>query len=168
MAITYINVMKDNLYTNLVSIIGAEFDVNTGLDINNIKLGKVDLDDTGKFKQGFLTIVPVIDEDEKYLAQMNERRYTVSLNYYRTFNRLRETEFDVLTDFAEHLRQLLVNNSDFSPSGAHKWIGGIVEEVDYDQDLEELEELTDEPLPNIAIARLLFSVTTATKFVPNT
>ena len=165
MAITFINVMKDNLYDNLVTIIGAEFDVNSGLDINNIKLGKVDLADTGKFKQGFLTIVPVIDEHEAWLAQMDERRYSVNINYYRTFNRLQETEFDVLTDFAEHLRQLLANNSDFTPSGAHKWFGGIVEEVDYDQDLEELEELTEETLTGIAIARLLFSVTTATEFV---
>lgn len=165
MTITYTNVMKDNLYTNLVSIIGAEFDVNSGLDINDIKLGKVDFSDIGRFKQGFLTIVPVIDEHEAWLAQMDERRYTVNINYYRTFNRQQETELDVVTDFAEHLRQLLANNSDFTPSGAHKWFGGIVDEIDYDQDLEELEELTDEPLTGIAIARLIFSVTTATEFV---
>ena len=165
MAITYVNVFEDNLYDNLRTIIGAEFDQSTGLDINNIKLGEIEESDTGKFTHGFLTVVPVEDIHLEWVGQMDERRYTLQLNYYRQFHRMIENTYDELSDFAEHLRQLLANNSDYSPSGVYKWHDGIVELVDYSQDLEELEELTEEPIEGVSVVRLTFSAVVATEFV---
>ena len=165
MTITYVNVFEDRIYDNLKTIIGDEFTPKAGLGKNNIKLGKVDLSDMGEFGEGFLTIVPTTDIHEEYLAKMDERRYTVELNYYRTFQRLKQKEMDVLTDFGEHLRQLLVNNSDFTLLGVHQWIGGIVDIVDYTQDLSDIEDLIDEPLQGVTVVRLTFSVITATEFV---
>jgi len=163
--ITYTNVFKDNIYDSLVTIIGDQFDVNTGLDVNDIKLGEVEESDIGKFKQGFMTIVPVTDEHIEYVAQMDERRYTVQLNYYRTFQRLTQTEMDILTDFGEHLRQLLANNSDYRPSGSYKWHDGIAETVDYTQDLSDIEDFSEEPIHGVTVVRLLFSAIVATEFV---
>ena len=153
-----------NLYNGLKDMIGSDFTVKTGLDVNNIKIGEVEEKDLGDFAQGFLTIVPVTDEHEEYLAQMDERKYSVQLNYYRTFQRLTKNELDELTDFGERLRQLLVNNSDYSPSGVQKWFGGIVEIVDYTQDLSDIEDFSEEPIQGVSVVRFVFSVITATEF----
>ena len=154
-----------NLYNGLKDIIGSDFTEKTGLDVNDIKIGKVEEKDLGRFGQGFLTIVPATDEHEEYLAQMDERKYTVQLSYYRTFQRLTIIEMDILTEFGERLRRILVNNSDYSPSGIYKWHGGVVDIVDYTQDLSDIEEFSEEPIQGVSVVRFVFSVITATEFV---
>jgi hypothetical protein len=44
-----------------------------------------------------------------------------------------------LTSMAEHLKKLIFNNSNYSPSGDYKFHDGKVESIEYEQDEDDLD-----------------------------
>lgn len=150
MAITYTNIFEDRIYDPMKVIIAAEFTRETGLDPNNIKFGVIEQDDLGMADGGFLTIVPVLDEHLIFTSNQSERDYTIELTYYRI--QTPRVEYDILTDFAEHLRQLLDNNSDNQTN----WCAGRVVSVDYEQVIE-LDFDPDEEIDNLSIVKITWT-----------
>lgn len=130
MAITYTNVLKTNVLDSLNTILKGEFpQIPIYYD-----------DNKGSYS---FYIVPESDDLDEVIAGGNSRIYGVSIIYQiiKGGEYKKDTHLDQISAIAERLKQLLINNAHYSPSGVYKWHDGKVLSIAYERD-EESQELS--------------------------
>jgi hypothetical protein len=135
MAITYTNRIKENVIDSLEAIIKAEFPTTP------IVYGK-DLPIQGS---QWFRLIPTSDVSESFAIDGETRRYAVQLRYLVMIGGrdAKNTHFTRLSSMAEHIKRLLANNRNYSPSGTYKYHDLVCTTVIYDAELLDDEDVGD-------------------------
>jgi len=133
MTLTFTNIYKDNILDGLKKIISTEFNK---MPIYN---------DTPFVSRGgsmFLNILIEDDVDEESFTQGKLRKIDVSIKLYQSIQGLQEHNKNksIQNRYAERIRALIEQNSNYTVSGSTKWINGLVSNIDYEPDLEDNED----------------------------
>tara|TARA_R100001377_G_C3182547_1_gene107229 strand:- start:198 stop:707 length:510 start_codon:yes stop_codon:yes gene_type:complete len=118
------NIVYDRVISSIENIIKDEFNVP--------------VIDEHRGNQSFV-IDPQDDTLIEYFASGQSRNYDINIIYTLLKGGGYKSVKKQLTKMAEHLKRLLHNNSNYSPSGSYKYHDGRVESVDYEQDEENLD-----------------------------
>tara|TARA_R100000315_G_C5221892_1_gene133562 strand:+ start:696 stop:1208 length:513 start_codon:yes stop_codon:yes gene_type:complete len=121
---SYANVVYDNVIESLQNIIRKEF--------------HIPVFDEHRGNQSFV-INPADDALLEYFASGQTRSYDVDIIYTLMKGGGWRNTKTQLTSTAEHLKRLIHNNSNYSPSGVYKYHDGKVESVEYEQDEDNLD-----------------------------
>ena len=118
MAVSFTNVIVDNVIESLHTLIADEF--NTLI-----------MYDKHEGKQSFL-IQPVSDELVEILASGQTRDYTINISYRVEFSgNYTKTSVKQVSNIAERLKRLLYNNRNYSVSGTTKFYNAVVNNIEY-------------------------------------
>ena len=118
MAVSFTNVIVDNVIESLHTLIADEF--NTLI-----------MYDKHEGNQSFL-IQPVSDELVEILASGQTRDYTISISYRVEFSgNYTKTSVKQVSNIAERLKRLLYNNRNYSVSGTTKFYNAVVNNIEY-------------------------------------
>ena len=133
MTITFTNIYKNNILDSLKKIISTEF---KKMPIYN---------DTPFINRGgsmFLNINITGDTDEEHYTKGVLRKIEVSIRLYQSLHGLQEHNKNksIQNKYAERIRSLIEQNSNYTVSSSTKWINGEVSQVDYEPDKEVDEE----------------------------
>ena len=133
MTITFANIYKDNILDGLKKIISTEFNK---MPIYN------DFPFMNRGGSMFLNIVIEDDVDEESFTQGKLRKIDVAIRLYQSLQGLQEHNKNksIQNRYAERIRALIEQNSNYTISGSTKWISGLVSSIDYEPDLEENED----------------------------
>jgi len=133
MTITFANIYKDNILDGLKKIISTEFNK---MPIYN------DFPFMSRGGSMFLNIVIADDVDEESFTQGKLRKIEVAIRLYQSLQGLQEHNKNksIQNRYAERIRALIEQNSNYTISGSTKWINGLVSSIDYEPDLEENED----------------------------
>ena len=133
MTITFTNISVNHILDGLKKIISTEFNK---LPIYN------DFPFMSRGGSMFLNIVIADDVDEESFTQGEIRKMDVSIRLYQSLKGLQEHNKNksIQNKYAERIRSLIEQNSNYSVGGATKWINGEVSSVDYEPDTEEEED----------------------------
>jgi hypothetical protein len=133
MTITFANIYKDNILDGLKKIISTEFNK---MPIYN------DFPFMNRGGSMFLNIVIEDDVDEESFTQGKLRKIDVAIRLYQSLQGLQEHNKNksIQNRYAERIRALIEQNSNYTISGSTKWINGLVSSIDYEPDLEENED----------------------------
>ena len=121
MAITYTNVIQDNIIDSLNTLLSNEFAIPVYYDEH-------------KGNQSFL-LTPSEDSVISFTNQSQTRSYSFDISYELTSggaynkNRLKQ-----VTEIAERLKRLIHNNISNSPSSVDKWMDARAETITYERD----------------------------------
>ena len=121
---SYANVVYENVIESLQDIIRNEF--------------KVPVIDEHRGNQSFV-IDPQEDTLIEHFASGQSRNYDVDIVYTLMRGGGWRSVKTQLTSTAEHLKRLIFNNSNYSPSGVYKFHDGKIETVEYNQDEDDLD-----------------------------
>mgnify|MGYP000279994334 FL=1 len=121
---SYANVVYENVIESLQDIIRNEF--------------KVPVIDEHRGNQSFV-IDPQEDTLIEHFASGQSRNYDVDIVYTLMRGGGWRSIKTQLTSTAEHLKRLIFNNSNYSPSGVYKFHDGKIETVEYNQDEDDLD-----------------------------
>lgn len=135
MAITFTNRIKENVVDSMEAIIKAEFPTVP------IAFGK-DLPIQGS---QWFRLIPISDSSEALALDGETRRYAVQLRYLVMIGGRdsKSTHFTRLSSMGEHIKRLMANNRNYSPSGSYKYHDLVCSSVNYDADLLEDEDVGD-------------------------
>ncbi len=118
MAVSFTNVIVDNVIESLHTLIADEF--NTLI-----------MYDKHEGNQSFL-IQPVSDELVEILASGQTRDYTINISYRVEFSgNYTKTSVKQVSNIAERLKRLLYNNRNYSVSGTTKFYNAVVNNIEY-------------------------------------
>ena len=118
MALSFTNVIVDNVIESLHTLIADEF--NTLI-----------MYDKHEGNQSFL-IQPVSDELVEILASGQTRDYTINISYRVEFSgNYTKTSVKQVSNIAERLKRLLYNNRNYSVSGTTKFYNAVVNNIEY-------------------------------------
>jgi len=121
---SYANVIYENVVESLQDLIKNEFEIPVF--------------DEHRGNQSFV-IDPNEDTLIEYFASGQTRNYDVDIIYTLIRGGGWRSVKTQLTSTAEHLKRLIHNNSNYSPSGVYKYHDGRVETVAYEQDEDDLD-----------------------------
>tara|TARA_R110002012_G_scaffold309135_3_gene515973 strand:- start:3397 stop:3909 length:513 start_codon:yes stop_codon:yes gene_type:complete len=121
---SYANVVYENVIESLQDIINTEF--------------QIPVIDEHRGNQSFV-IDPLEDTLIEHFASGQSRSYDVDIIYTLMRGGGWRSVKTQLTSTAEHLKKLVYNNSNYSPSGVYKFHDGKIETVEYNQDEDDLE-----------------------------
>jgi hypothetical protein len=121
---SYANVVYENVIESLQDIINTEF--------------KIPVFDEHRGNQSFV-IDPQEDTLIEHFASGQSRNYDVDIVYTLMRGGGWRSIKTQLTSTAEHLKRLIFNNSNYSPSGVYKFHDGKIETVEYNQDEDDLD-----------------------------
>tara|TARA_R110002020_G_scaffold204521_3_gene408608 strand:+ start:1068 stop:1523 length:456 start_codon:yes stop_codon:yes gene_type:complete len=135
MAITYTNIIKERVTDSLEAILKAEFPTIP------IVYGK-DLPIRGS---QWFRLIPVSDVAEALAIDGETRRYAVQIRYLLMIGGrdAKNTHFTRLSSMGEHIKRLMANNRNYSPSGTYKYHDLACTSVIYGADLLEDEDVGD-------------------------
>ena len=118
MAVSFTNVIVDNVIESLHTLIADEF--NTLI-----------MYDKHEGNQSFL-IQPVSDELVEILASGQTGDYTINISYRVEFSgNYTKTSVKQVSNIAERLKRLLYNNRNYSVSGTTKFYNAVVNNIEY-------------------------------------
>ena len=118
MAVSFTNVIVDNVIESLHTLIADEF--NTLI-----------MYDKHEGNRSFL-IQPVSDELVEILASGQTRDYTINISYRVEFSgNYTKTSVKQVSNIAERLKRLLYNNRNYSVSGTTKFYNAVVNNIEY-------------------------------------
>ena len=120
----YANFIYENVIESLQDIIRKEF--------------QIPVFDEHKGNQSFV-IDPLDDTLIEHFASGQSRSYDVDIIYTIMRGGGWRSVKTQLTSTTEHLKKLIYNNSNYSPSGVYKFHDGKVETVEYNQDEDDLD-----------------------------
>jgi|TARA_Y100000310_G_scaffold98987_1_gene96779 hypothetical protein len=121
---SYANVVYENVIESLQDIINKEF--------------QIPVFDEHRGNQSFV-IDPLEDTLIEHFASGQSRNYDVDIIYTLMRGGGWRSVKTQLTSTAEHLKRLIFNNSNYSPSGVYKFHDGKIETVEYNQDEDDLD-----------------------------
>jgi len=121
---SYANVVYENVIESLQNIINKEF--------------QIPVFDEHRGNQSFV-IDPLEDTLIEHFASGQSRNYDVDIVYTLMRGGGWRSVKTQLTSTAEHLKRLIFNNSNYSPSGVYKFHDGKIETVEYNQDEDDLD-----------------------------
>ena len=121
---SYANVVYENVIESLQDIINTEF--------------QIPVFDEHRGNQSFV-IDPLEDTLIEHFASGQLRNYDVDIVYTLMRGGGWRSVKTQLTSTAEHLKRLIFNNSNYSPSGVYKFHDGKIETVEYNQDEDDLD-----------------------------
>ena len=121
---SYANVVYENVIESLQDIINTEF--------------QIPVIDEHRGNQSFV-IDPLEDTLIEHFASGQSRSYDVDIIYTLMRGGGWRSVKTQLTSTAEHLKKLVYNNSNYSPSGVYKFHDRKIETVEYNQDEDDLE-----------------------------
>ena len=133
MTITFTNIYKENILDGLKKIISTEFNK---MPIYN------DVPFMNRGGSMFLNIIISDDNEEESFTQGKLRNIDVNIRLYMALNGLQEHNKNksILNRYAERIRALIEQNSNYTSSGTKRWINGSVSSIEYDPDIEATEE----------------------------
>ena len=133
MTLTFTNVLKINILDSLKKIISTEFNK---MPIYN------DIPFINRGGTMFLNISIVGDQTEESYTQGELRKIEASIRLYQSLKGLQEHNKtkSIQNRYAERIRSLIEQNSNYEVSDSRKWINGQVSSIEYDPDIEEDEE----------------------------
>ena len=121
MAITYTNIIQDNVIDSLHTLLSDEFPVPIKYD-----------EHTGN--QSFF-IVPADDSLVEIINEGQSRGYNVTISYQlKTGGNYTINNFKQVSNIAERVKRLILNNSAYSPSSAYKFHNGNISSIEYERD----------------------------------
>lgn len=128
-ATQYTSVLRVNVIEPLESLIKGEFDkipVYYDKDFKN----------RGNF---FLRVIPVQDELDQPTTEDQIRVYGILLRLYRRTPGVfsRRNNLEQLMNYADRIKRLIGNNSNYSPSSTYKWNDAVITFVNYEPELED-------------------------------
>jgi len=118
------NVVYENVIESLQNIIRTEF--------------KIPVIDEHRGNQSFV-IDPQEDSLIEFFASGQSREYGINIIYTLMRGGGFKSVKTQLTGTAEHLKKLIFNNSNYSPSGVYKFHDGKINTIEYEQDEEDLD-----------------------------
>ena len=133
MTITFSNIYKNNIFDGLKKIITTEF---TKMPIYN------DLPFISRGGAMFLNIQITDDVDEENFVMGALRKISVSIRLYQRLEGMQEFNKNksIQNRYAERLRSLIEQNTNYTVSSNTQWINGEVIDVDYNPETNEEEE----------------------------
>ena len=133
MTITFTNIYKENILDGLKKIISTEFNK---MPIYN------DVPFINRGGSMFLNIIISDDNEEESFTQGKLRKIDVNIRLYMDLNGLQEHNKNksILNRYAERIRSLIEQNSNYTSSDTKRWINGSVSSIEYDPDVETTEE----------------------------
>jgi len=121
MAITFTNVIYDQVIESLNTILADEFTMPVYYDEHS-------------GNQSFL-ITPVSDELEELLTTAQVRNYTVNISYQvdiaGNYNKI---SIKQVSNIAERVKRLIYNNRNYTVSGSRKFNNATVDDIEYIRD----------------------------------
>lgn len=128
MTLTFTNIYKNNILDGLKKIISTEFNK---MPIYN------DLEFVNRGGTIFLNIIITDDEQEEMFTEGSLRKISASIKLYQLSKGLQEYNKNksMLNRYAERIRSLIEQNSNYSLSGTKKWINGSVASIEYEPDV---------------------------------
>ena len=129
MAITFTNHLDTNVLSSLQELISAEFTQPVYYDNEYVQRGT-----------NWFNLMPVTDELEENFSSSHTRAYEVLIQYYRIVSgdRRKDSHIDTVSAIMERLKRLVHNNSDYRVSGEQRFFNGIIENVNYQPELEDM------------------------------
>ena len=121
MAITYTNVIQDNVIDSLNTLLSDEFSVPIYYDEH-------------KGNQSFL-LTPSEDSAVSFTNNSSTRSYSFEISYQIASGGVyHKNKLKQVTEIAERVKRLIHNNSSYSPSSVDKWIDARIETINYEKD----------------------------------
>ena len=121
MAITYTNVINDNVIDSLNTLLSNEFSIPVYYNEN-------------KGNQSFL-LTPTDDTLIEIINEGQSRDYSVLISYQlKTGGNYNVNNFKQVSNIAERVKRLIMNNSAYSPSSTYKWHNGNIGSIEYERD----------------------------------
>ena len=121
MAITYTNVINDNVIDSLNTLLSNEFSIPVYYNEN-------------KGNQSFL-LTPTDDTLIEIINEGQSRDYSVLISYQlKTGGNYNVNNFKQVSNIAERVKRLIMNNSAYSPSSTYKWHNGNISSIEYERD----------------------------------
>ena len=121
MAITYTNVINDNVIDSLNTLLSNEFSIPVYYNEN-------------KGNQSFL-LTPTDDTLIEIINEGQSRDYSVLISYQlKTGGNYNVNNFKQVSNIAERVKRLIMNNSVYSPSSTYKWHNGNISSIEYERD----------------------------------
>ena len=129
MATQYTSVLRANVIEPLESLIKGEFN-KLPVYYDN------DFQNRGNF---FLRMIPVQDELDQPTTEDQIRVYGILLRLYRRTPGIfsKRNNFEQLMNYADRIKRLIGNNSNYSPSSSYKCNDAVISFVNYEQELED-------------------------------
>lgn len=130
MTIAFSNFYKDNILDGLKKIITSEFNK---MPIYN------DYPFINRGGTMFLNIQIVDDIDEEIFTSGALRQISVSIRLYQKLEGVQDFNKNksIQNRYAERMRSLIEENSNYKVSNTPQWINGSVVDIDYEPDLNE-------------------------------
>ena len=118
MAITYENVVFDRIIESLNTLLADEFSIQIRYDEH-------------KGNHSFL-ITPGEDELIELISMGQSRTYSILISYELTSGgEYTKNNVKQVSEIAERVKRLIMNNVSYSPSDVYKWHDGRIETITY-------------------------------------
>ena len=118
MAITYENVVFDRIIESLNTLLADEFSIQIRYDEH-------------KVNHSFL-ITPGEDELIELISKGQSRTYSILISYELTSGgEYTKNNVKQVSEIAERVKRLIMNNVSYSPSDVYKWHDGRIETITY-------------------------------------
>ena len=118
MAITYENVVFDRIIESLNTLLADEFSIQIRYDEH-------------KGNHSFL-ITPGEDELIEYNSDGQTRTYSIAISYeVISGGEYTKNNVKQVSEIAERVKRLIMNNVSYSPSDVYKWHDGRIETITY-------------------------------------
>jgi len=118
MAITYENVVFDRIIESLNTLLADEFSIQIRYDEH-------------KGNHSFL-ITPGEDELIELISKGQSRTYSILISYELTSGgEYTKNHVKQVSEIAERVKRLIMNNVSYSPSDVYKWHDGRIETITY-------------------------------------
>lgn len=118
MAITYENVVFDRIIESLNTLLADEFSIQIRYDEH-------------KGNHSFL-ITPGEDELIELISKGQSRTYSILISYELTSGgEYTKNNVKQVSEIAERVKRLIMNNVSYSPSDVYKWHDGRIETITY-------------------------------------
>ena len=116
--ITYENVVFDRIIESLNTLLADEFSIPIRYDEH-------------KGNQSFL-ITPGEDELIEQASGMQVRSYNINISYeIKSGGEYTKNNMKQVSEIAERVKRLIMNNVSYSPSDVYKWHDGRIETITY-------------------------------------
>lgn len=118
MAITYENVIQDRVIDSLYTLLADEFAIPIHFDEH-------------EGNHSFL-IIPNEDTITSFMQKGQTRSYSVNISYeVASDSRHTKNSMKRITEIAERIKRLIMNNIAYSPSSVYKWHDARIETITY-------------------------------------
>ena len=127
MAITFENVHYDRVIDSLNTLLSNEFSIPVRYDEYTLP-------------QSFL-LLPQSDDLAEVLSFGQTREYGVLIGYQlKIGGKYGRQNMKQVSSKAEQVKRLILNNTSYSPSSSYKWHGANITSIEYEIDLELINE----------------------------